>query len=141
MNPYSPLGGFSILDKPNPSWENAKADAKKKYEAGDAYWKNVYHAIFTSENEERFRRAQAYTQWFNKTHKTNYTVDQVLNAYALAHVRTDFLTVGPITIEQVRRTIDSLPLSKKLNASDLDALYSVDRAAQQRMCSRVFTGR
>ncbi len=141
MNPYSPLGGFSILDKPNPSWENAKADAKKKYEAGDAYWKNVYHSIFTPENEERFHRAQGYTRWFNQTYKTNYTVDQVLNAYALAHVRTDFLTVGPITIEQVRRTIDSLPLSKKLTASDLNALYTVDRGGQQRMCSRVFTGR
>ncbi len=137
MMPYSPLGGFSILDKP--SWENAKADAKTKYEAGDPYWKNVYTAIFTAENEERYKRALAYTQGFNQSHKTSYTVDQMLNAYALAHARTDFLTVGPITIEQVQRTVESLPLSKMLKTSDLNFLY-ISRGTLPRMCSGVFKG-
>lgn len=138
MNSYSPLGGFSILDKANPSWENAKADAKKKYEAGDAYWKNVYHAIFTRENEIRYQLAQTYTQKYNQAHKTNYTLDQMLNAYALAHVRTDFLTVGPISIEQVRRTIDSLPLSQQLKSADLNLLYTVTPTSQKNQCKAVF---
>ncbi len=140
MNSYSPLGGFSILDKSDPSWENAKADARKKYETGDAYWRNVYPAIFTAENEERYQRALAYTQGFNQSHKTSYTVDQMLNAYALAHVRTDFLTVGPITIEQVQRTVESLPLSKMLKISDLNTLYisNARRANLQKTCGGVF---
>jgi hypothetical protein len=46
-------------------------------------------------------------------------------AYALAHPRMDFLTVGPITIDQVRRTANSLRLSKTLNAFDLEYLHKV----------------
>lgn len=124
---YSPLGGFSILDKPAPLWDNAKKDAKKKYDQGDAYWKNVYHSIFTVANEERFKRVQKFTRRFNKKHKTKYTLDQMINAYALAHKRTDFLTVGPITVEQLRRTVASLKLARMLKDSDLKYLYYGDR--------------
>jgi aryl-alcohol dehydrogenase-like predicted oxidoreductase len=45
------------------------------------------------------------------------------NAYALAHKRTDFLVIGPITIEQLRRTVAALKLSKMLTREDLDFLY------------------
>jgi len=121
--PYSPLGGFSILDKPEPRWENAKKEAKKKYDNGDPYWQNVYHSIFTLKNEERYYRVVDFTKKFNKEHKTNYTEDQMINAYALAHVRMDFLVVGSITIEQLRRTVSSLKLSHMLTRKNLEYLY------------------
>ncbi|MBI2520355.1 MAG: aldo/keto reductase [Bdellovibrio sp.] len=122
--PYSPLGGFSIFDKPEPKWENAKKAAKLKYDQGDAYWKNVYHAIFTAENQARYERVVKFTEEFNQNHSTNYTLDQMINAYALAHKRTDFLAVGPITVEQLRRTVASLKLARMLTDSDLEYLYS-----------------
>lgn len=121
--PYSPLGGFSILDKPAPQWENAKKDAKQKYDEGDAYWRNVYHSIFTKENEARWHRVVAFTKSFNSKNNTNYTVDQMINAYALAHPRTDMLAIGAITKEQLNRTVGSLKLSKMLTTKDLDFLY------------------
>lgn len=124
QNPYSPLGGFSIFDKPEPRWENAKKSAKEKYDAGDAYWQNVFHSIFTQENEKRFRRVEDFTKTFNSTHNTTYTIDQMINAYALAHERTDFLTVGPVTVEQLRRTVAALKLSRMLTQKDLEYLYS-----------------
>jgi len=122
--PYSPLGGFSILDKPEPRWENAKKEAKKKYDNGDPYWQNVYNSIFTPENEKRYYRVVDFTKKFNKEHKTNYTEDQMINAYALAHTRMDFLTIGPTTIEQLRRTVDSLKLSHMLTPQNLEYLYN-----------------
>ncbi|HNV71690.1 MAG TPA: aldo/keto reductase, partial [Candidatus Ozemobacteraceae bacterium] len=106
--PYSPLGGFSILDKPAPAWENAKKAALKKHQDGDAYWRNVYPAIFTPENEARWHRAVDFLDRFNKRHTTTYTIDQLLNAYVLAHPRTDLLAIGAITVEQVRRTAKAL---------------------------------
>lgn len=121
--PYSPLGGFSILDKPEPKWENGKASAKKKFENGDPYWKNVYPSIFTEANKERFERAKAFTKTLNERTGKSYTVDQVLNAYALAHPRTDLLAVGPITTAQLKRTVGSLKVAKMLTASDLEMLY------------------
>ncbi|MBI4405809.1 MAG: aldo/keto reductase [Deltaproteobacteria bacterium] len=121
--PYSPLGGFSILDKPHPTWENAKKAAKEKYEKGDPYWQNVFPSIFTAENEARWHRVVKFTDLFNKRHGTDYTVDQMVNAYALAHPRTDLLAVGAITVEQVRRTVQSLHLSKMLSPQDLEYLY------------------
>ena len=120
--PYSPLAGVSIFDRPEPCWENARKDARKKYAQGDHYWKNVYHAIFTCANEERYNRVAGFTEEFNKKHKTSYTVDQMVNAYALAHKRTDFLVIGPITVEQLRRTVASLKLSKMLSKEDLEFL-------------------
>ncbi len=122
--PYSPLGGFSILDKPEPKWENAKKSALKKFEDGDPYWKNVYHAIFTEENEARWNRVVAFTKEFNENHGAKYTVDQMMNAYVLAHPRTDLLAIGAITTEQVARTVKALQLSKFLSAQDLEYLYS-----------------
>jgi aryl-alcohol dehydrogenase-like predicted oxidoreductase len=122
--PYSPLGGFSILDKPAPSWENAKKSAKKKHQEGDPYWRNVYPAIFTPENDARWHRAVQFLETFNQKQGTAYTIDQLLNAYVLAHPRTDMLAVGPITIEQVRRTVGALKLSKLLSEKDLDFLHS-----------------
>ena len=121
--PYSPLGGFSILDKPEPKWENAKKAAKKKYDDGDPYWKNVYYAIFTPANKARYHRVVKFTDTFNKKNKTNYTVDQMINAYVLAHPRTDLLAIGPRTIPQLRRTVASLKLSRMLTKKDLDYLY------------------
>ena len=126
MMPYSPLAGVSIFDKPVPRWENAKKDARKKYWQGDPYWKNVYHAVFTCANNDRYARVVNFTRKFNKKHKTSYTVDQMVNAYALAHVRMDFLTIGPITVDQLRRTVAALELARMLTADDLDYLYYGD---------------
>lgn len=120
---YSPLCGFSILDKSEPRWENAKKEAKNKYDKGDPYWQNVYNAIFTKENEKRYYRVVDFTQKFNEKNKTDYTVDQMINAYALAHIRTDFLTIGPTNIEQLKRTISSLKLSHELTKENLEYLY------------------
>jgi aryl-alcohol dehydrogenase-like predicted oxidoreductase len=124
ISPYSPLGGFSILDQPEPSWENAKKAAKEKYDAGDAYWQNVFHAIFTDANEARWNRVVMFTSDFNAKRGTHYTIDQMINAYALSHPRTDFLTVGPITVEQLRRTVASIELARMLTPKDLEYLYS-----------------
>lgn len=121
--PYSPLGGFSILDKPAPSWENAKKSAYAKYRAGDPYWKNVYPAIFTRENKARWHRAVRFLARFNEKNRTAYSIDQLLNAYVLAHPRTDMLAVGPITVAQVRRTVEALKLAKRLSPEDLDYLH------------------
>ena len=126
MMSYSPLAGISILDRPEPKWENARKSARRKYAQGSPYWKNVYHAIFTCENEARYNRAVGFTKKFNKKHNTSYTVDQMINAYALAHKRTDFLVIGPITVDQLRRTVASLKLSKMLSKKDLDYLYYGD---------------
>ena len=145
LSTYSPLGGFSILDKPVPSWEKAKEDAMNKAKANDPYWKNVYPAIFTAENEERYARAQELAKTYNST------VDQILNAYALAHSRVNFLTVGPLTIEQLKRTLESLPLSKKISPAQLDYLYYkndseknrkkslyADKKSTENSCQKVF---
>jgi aryl-alcohol dehydrogenase-like predicted oxidoreductase len=125
--PYSPLGGFSILDQESPRWDNARKLAKLRADKGDLYWKNVYASIFTPENEKRFRRAVNLTKKLNAQNSgeshTTYTVDQIVNAYALAHPRTDFLTVGPINVTQLRRTVETLKLSKKLTKADLEYLY------------------
>jgi len=123
ISSYSPLAGISILDRPDPSWDNARKYARRKYGQGDPYWRNVYHAIFTCANEERYDRVLNFTKKFNEQHDTAYTVDQMVNAYALAHPRTDFMTVGPITVEQLRRTVESLQLARMLTAEDLDYLY------------------
>jgi aryl-alcohol dehydrogenase-like predicted oxidoreductase len=121
---YSPLGGFSILDKPEPRWENAKRAAKKKFDDGDPYWQNVFNSIFTEANQKRYERVIAFTEKYNRENITDYTVDQMVNAYALAHKRTDFLTVGPITVEQLKRTVGALKLSRMLTEADLEYLYS-----------------
>lgn len=125
--PYSPLGGFSILDKPEPRWENAKASARAKFEAGDPYWQNVFPSLFTAANEARWHRVVAFTAEFNRLKGTGYTVDQMMNAYVLAHPRTDLLAIGAITVEQVRRTVGALALSKQLTPQDLEYLYSGTR--------------
>jgi len=123
---YSPLGGISILDRPEPCWVNARKDARKKYAQGDPYWKNVYHAIFTCANEARYNRVVDFTGQFNKKHGTSYTVDQMVNAYALAHTRADFLIIGPISVEQLRRSVGALKLAGMLTRKDLDYLYYGD---------------
>tara|TARA_B100000749_G_scaffold280259_1_gene275673 strand:- start:33348 stop:34862 length:1515 start_codon:yes stop_codon:yes gene_type:complete len=122
--PYSPLGGFSILDKPEPKWDNAKLAAKEKYDNGDPYWQNVYHSIFTEANKQRWNRLVEFSETFNKMHSTNYSLDQMMNAYVLAHPRTDLLAIGPITKEQLNRTVESLSLSQSLTPEDLEFLYS-----------------
>ncbi|PKL38672.1 MAG: hypothetical protein CVV41_22330 [Candidatus Riflebacteria bacterium HGW-Riflebacteria-1] len=122
--PYSPLGGFSILDKPAPAWKNAKKSAYIKYLKGDPYWRNVYPSIFTAANEARWLRAVHFLDRFNTKHRTSYTIDQLLNAYVLAHPRTDMLAIGAITVEQVRRTVEALQMAKMLSRHDLDFLHS-----------------
>lgn len=64
-----------------------------------------------------------FTDGFNLLHKSNYTPDQVANAYVLAHPRADFLIIGPRTLVQLKRTVSALELSKMLTRDDLDFLY------------------
>lgn len=118
--PYSPLGGFSIVRR---GWAAARAEALRLKQEGDRYWGHAYDAIFHAANERRFRRAERFAKDFNKAHGTNYTVDQVLNAYALAHRRTDFLAIGPRSVEQLRQTVEALRLARELTQADLDYLY------------------
>lgn len=95
-----------------------KPKLEKPKELGECQTPNVA-------NEQRYRRATAFAAELTAadTEKRQYSVDQVLNAYALAHVRADFLTVGPITIDQVRRTARALQLSEQLTRAKLDELY------------------
>lgn len=127
LAPYSPLGGFSILDKTDPIWENAKRAAYQKFVKGDPYWKNVYHSVFTDENAIRFGRAKEMAKEFSKKLNRMVTVDQIVNAYALSFSRIDFLTVGAITTEQLRRTVESLELSKLFSDQHRVKLYTVDK--------------
>lgn len=117
--PYSPLGGFPILDKGTAAqdgkdaWQNAKQVAKDLDNNHDRYWGNVYEAIFTPENEARFYRVHAISRAFALDGKT-YSLDQWLNAYVLAHPRTDLLAVGPIKKEHIDRTAATFALAKAL---------------------------
>jgi aryl-alcohol dehydrogenase-like predicted oxidoreductase len=119
LMPYSPLGGFPIIDKGTAAqngrdaWENAKKVAKDLDNNKDRYWGNVYEAIFTPENEKRFYRVWEISQKWRLDGKP-YTIDQWLNAYVLAHPRTDLLAVGPIKKEHIDRTADSITLAKAL---------------------------
>ena len=117
---YSPLGGFSIFSK---GWEEAKQTAWELKQKQDRYWGHAYDAVFHADNEKRYKRAEAFTQAFNTKHRTNYTLDQMANAYALAHMRADYQIIGPRSIEQLRRTVESLKLSKLLTPADLEYLY------------------
>ncbi|HEY9069522.1 MAG TPA: aldo/keto reductase [Candidatus Ozemobacteraceae bacterium] len=117
---YSPLGGFSIFSR---GWETARANALALKNAGDRYWGNVFDAIFHEANAKRFRRAMEFTAAFNKKHGTSYTLDQMANAYILAHPRADFLIIGPRSVEQLHRTVQSLELAKRLTPADLEFLY------------------
>ena len=118
--PYSPLGGFSIVRN---GWESARREALRLKQNGDRYWGHAYDAIFHAANEKRFNRALEFTEKFNAANNTRYTVDQVLNAYVLAHKRTDFLAIGPRSVRQLRQTAEALELSGKLTPADLDYLY------------------
>ncbi|MEB3198168.1 MAG: aldo/keto reductase [Candidatus Sericytochromatia bacterium] len=118
---YSPLGGFSIV---RPGWEAARQRALALKQQRDRYWGNVYGAIFHPTNAQRFRRAEAFTQALNARLGTHYTLDQVLDAYTLAHPRSEFVVIGPRTVEQLRRTVGALELAKRLTLRDLDQLYA-----------------
>lgn len=118
--PYSPLGGFSIIRR---SWDEAKRHALELKNNNDRYWGHAYDAIFHEENRKRLDRAEKFTNQFNANHKTNYSLDQMLNAYVLAHRRTDYLAIGPRDIDQLHRTVSALALSKKLTKEDLEYLY------------------
>ncbi len=129
--PYSALGGFPIIDKGTKAnkgidaWENAKKVAKSLDNNNDRYWGNVYEAVFTKDNEKRFYKVHKISQEFRLDNK-QYTIDQWLNAYVLAHPRTDLLAVGPIKKEHIDRTSSSLALAKALRKRPdiLDWLYS-----------------
>ena len=117
--PYSPLGGFPIIDKGTKAangkdaWVNAKKVAKSLDHNQDRYWGNVYEAVFTPDNEKRFYRVHKISQEFRLNNK-RYTIDQWLNAYVLAHPRTDLLAVGPIKKEHIDRTAGSFALARAL---------------------------
>lgn len=117
---YSPLGGFSIFSR---DWESAKQQALDLKQQKDRYWGHVYDSLFHPANEKRYQRAQAFTQQFNKKHHTHYTLDQVANAYVIAHPRTNFVIIGPRSVEQLRRTVQALELAKMLTQADLAYLY------------------
>ena len=63
------------------------------------YWGHVKDSIFTDENQERYNRARLLAKRLNESHGTTITIDQILTAYVLAHKRTDFIVIGPTTIE------------------------------------------
>jgi aryl-alcohol dehydrogenase-like predicted oxidoreductase len=128
--PYSPLGGFPIIDKGTAAnqgkdaWDNARKVAKGLDNNQDRYWGNVYEALFTPENEQRFHRVYAISQTFT-LEGVKYSIDQWLNAYVLAHPRTDLLAVGPIKKEHIDRTAAALELARALRKRPdiLDWLY------------------
>ena len=83
--------------------------------------------ISTRKNEKRYHRAQEVLQKLNDlSHGQNYTLDQLLNAYVLAHPRVDLLAVGPLKPEHLRRTVQSLSLADRLKTYPalLDYLYN-----------------
>lgn len=129
MMTYSPLGGFSIFSK---TWKEAKAHARDLRDQGDRYWGHVYESLFHDSNEARFQRVNEFTDGFNLLHKSNYTPDQVANAYVLAHPRADFLIIGPRTLDQLKRTVSALKLSKLLTQDDLDFLYDNSKTPEFR---------
>ncbi|MFZ2955395.1 MAG: aldo/keto reductase [Candidatus Ozemobacteraceae bacterium] len=118
---YSPLGGFPIFSD---GWKTAKEKAFELKNNKDRYWGHVFDATFHEANEKRYKRAIEFTNTFNKKHKTNYTLDQIATAYVIAHPRTDFVIIGPRTVEQLRRTVQSLEVAKFLTEEDLNYLYS-----------------
>jgi aryl-alcohol dehydrogenase-like predicted oxidoreductase len=68
----------------------------------------------------RFERAAIYVTKMTPKQGVRYSLDQLMNAYALAHTRADFVTVGPITLGQVRNTAEgAIEMSRQLTASDL----------------------
>ena len=117
---YSPLGGFSIIRR---GWEAARQDALALKQAKERYWGHVHDAVFTAANAARYRHAEAFLRRFNARHGTAYTLDQLVDAYALAHPRSEFVVIGPRTLEQLRRTVASLALARLLTRADLDALH------------------
>lgn len=118
---YSPLGGFSIA---RPGWSAAKARALAFKQSNDRYWGHVHDALFHDANARRYANAVAFTRRFNALHHTGYTLDQVLNAYVLAHPRTDFLIIGPRTVADLRRTVAALELARRFTTADLELLHS-----------------
>jgi aryl-alcohol dehydrogenase-like predicted oxidoreductase len=117
---YSPLGGFSVV---RPGWPAARQRALALKQQGDRYWGNVHDAIFHPANERRYRRAEAFTRSLNARLGTRYSLDQVLDAYALAHPRSEFVVIGPRTVAQLRRTVGALEVARHLTPRDLDHLY------------------
>jgi len=117
---YSPLAGFTLFSR---GWDLAKQAAYDLSMNGDRYWRNVYPSIFHSQNEMRYKRAELFTSRYNQEHSTSYTLDQIVNAYALAHPRMDFLIIGARSVEALHRTVDVLNIYKNFTRQDLDFLY------------------
>jgi aryl-alcohol dehydrogenase-like predicted oxidoreductase len=120
MMTYSPLGGFSIFSR---GWEAASRHALELKEANDRYWGHVHDALFHAANERRYRRAEEFTRTFNAKHGTSYTLDQIANAYVLAHPRADLVVIGPRSVAQLRRTVRALELARRLTPEELNFLY------------------
>lgn len=125
---YSPLGGFSVV---RPGWEAAKAKALALQESHDRYWGHVHDALFHPANAQRYANAVAFTKRFNAAHHTTYTLDQVLDAYVLAHPRTDFMIIGPRTVPDLRRTVEAMELAKHLTPADLAFLHDGPQKPRQ----------
>lgn len=122
LNPYSPLGGWSIMDQPGPSvWNSSRALAEAH--RADPYWGNVVNAIFTEANTKRFLRLQQFTAVWNAKHQTSASLDQLALAYVLAHARMQFSTIGPITVDELKRCVQSLQIAETLSSSDLAWLH------------------
>lgn len=122
--PYSALGGFNIVER---GWEKAKEYAYQLHIRNNRYWGNVWEAIFDEKNEQRYNRAQEVLKKLNDlSHGQNYTLDQLLHAYVLAHPRVDLLAVGPLKPEHLSRTVQSLSLADRLKnyPAILDYLYN-----------------
>lgn len=117
---YSPLGGFSIV---RPGWQAAEARARALKAQHDRYWGHVHAALFSSANAARYQRAVAFTARFNAEHGTRYTLDQVLDAYVIAHPRTDYVVIGPRSVEELDRTVDALGLAARLRPEDLAYMH------------------
>lgn len=124
--PYSPLGGFPVFSL---GWDAAKQmalDIKNGATIANKdprYWGHVHDVIFTSENKKRYDRAEKFRKKLNKKYNTNFTLDQMVNAYALAHKRADFIIIGPTSIDKLTRSHESLSISKLLKPKHLEYLY------------------
>eukprot|EP00727_Mastigamoeba_balamuthi_P005638 m51a1_g1694 hypothetical protein (511) ;mRNA; f:477552-479414 len=120
---YSPLAGFSLFSR---GWDAARQTALDLKNNNDRYWGHVFDAIFTEENHQRFIRAGQFAERYNREHGTSITIDQVANAWALAHPRLDHLIIGPRNLDALHRTIAAIEVAKNLTAADLHWLFYGD---------------
>ena len=71
---------YSFFGDQNQIGQRFIAAAKKKYDQGDAYWKNGYHAIFTEAKKQRYYRVLKFTKDINSKDGSSYTINQMMKA-------------------------------------------------------------